>query len=210
MKVMIPKMSEKDWSDAILRVERSMAAMAGIDDVDANVNARILRDRAIALAGLLVPTERNDADGVVDRVEVLAFKVAGESYAFESTWVAQVSAMMPITPIPGVPNFIVGVVGLNGGVIAVIDLRSLLALPLTELVEPAVLVVVRGEGREFAVMAESLEGVRRYPRAALGNCLPALARLDVSYLCGVAPDNTVVLDARRLLTDSKLVVDSGT
>jgi len=34
-----------------------------------------------------------------------------------------------------------------------------------------------------------------------------LADLDKSYLLGVAPDRTALLDARRLLNDSTLVVN---
>jgi purine-binding chemotaxis protein CheW len=114
--------------------------------------------------------------------------------------------MQPLTPIPGVPAYIAGIAMVEGEVVAVLDLRVLLALPLNELAEPGALVVLHGEGSRFAVLADSLAGVCRLPQAEPGHGLPALAQLDRSYLRAVAPDRTAVLDARRLLADSTLVV----
>jgi purine-binding chemotaxis protein CheW len=193
-----------DWDAVRRQLREGAAALEGHAQPGPEAQARLLRERAAALAApaARAATQREEAGGV----EVLAFDLAGERYAFETAWVARVSPMLPLTALPGVPAFIVGVVAFEGEVLAVIDLRSLLALPVTDLADPAALVVLRGEGREFAVLAEGIAGVRSYAGAALEHRLPALAELDSSYLRGVAPDRTAVLDARRLLTDSTLVV----
>jgi purine-binding chemotaxis protein CheW len=190
-----------DWDEARRQLERGAAALEGLERAAPEAQARLLRERAAALAA---PAVRATEEGA-DDVEVLVFEAGGERYAFETAWVVRVTPMLPLTAIPGLPDFIVGVVPFDGEVLAVLDLRSLLALPLAELADPAALVVLSGEGREFAVLAESIVGVRRYPRAALEHCLPAQAQ---DWLQGVAPDRTALLDARRLLTDSTLVVQA--
>jgi purine-binding chemotaxis protein CheW len=68
--------------------------------------------------------------------------------------------------------------------------------------------VLKGEDNCFAVLADAIDGARRFEAEDMGHCLPTLADLDKSYLLGVAADRTALLDARRLLADSTLVVDA--
>jgi purine-binding chemotaxis protein CheW len=144
----------------------------------------------------------------VDGIDVLAFRCAGERYAFETAWVARVLPVPPLTALPGVPGHVAGITMVEGEVLAVLDLRVLLALPLATLDEPAALIILRGADNVFALLADAVDGARRFARADLGHCLPALADLDASYLLGVASDRTALLDARRLLADPTLVVNA--
>jgi purine-binding chemotaxis protein CheW len=192
-----------DWDDVTRRLEASAAAFAAIDRDDPEAQARLLRQRAAALAA--------PADGGAPAAvgtEVLAFQCAGERYAFNASLVDRVLPMLPLTRIPGAPGFIAGVTMVEGEVLAVVDLRVLLALPLAELSEPAALIVLAGEDNRFAVLADAIDGARSFDSGDLGHCLPTLADPGRSYLLGVAADRTALLDARRLLTDSTLVVDA--
>lgn len=195
--------SSFDWEALSRRLEASAAALAALDREDPAHRERLLRERAAALALAAGPQADRPADGP----EVLAFQCGGERYAFEAPWVARVLPLLPLTPIPALPDFFAGIVISEGEVVAVLDLRVLLALPVTELADPAALILLRGENNCFAVLAEAIEGTRRFPREGMGHCLPMLADLDRSYLLGIAPDRTALLDARRLLTDSTLVVN---
>jgi purine-binding chemotaxis protein CheW len=194
-----------DWEEVSRRLEASAGALAELDREDPAAQERLLRERAAALAATAVPGLARPADGI----EVLAFQCAGERYAFEAAWVARVLPLLPLTAIPGLPGFFAGVSIYEGEVLAVLDLRVLLGLPVTELADPAALIVLRGEDNCFAVLAEAIDGARHFASGGMGHCLPMLADLDQSYLLGVAPDRTALLDARRLLTDSTLVVNDG-
>jgi purine-binding chemotaxis protein CheW len=194
-----------DWQEVSRRLEASAAALAALDREDPEAQAQLLRQRAAALAASVAQDTAPPAGGI----EVLAFQCGGERYAFEAAWVARVLPMLPLTAIPGLPGFFAGVAVSEGEVLAVLDLRVLLRLPVTELADPAALIVLRGEDNCFAVLAEVIDGTRRFAPEGMGHCLPMLADLDKSYLLGLAPDRTALLDARRLLTDSTLVVNDG-
>jgi purine-binding chemotaxis protein CheW len=194
-----------DWQEVSRRLEASASALAALDRDDPAAQERLLRERAAALAAAAAPGTERPADGI----EVLAFQCAGERYAFEAAWVARVLPLLPLSVIPGLPGFFAGVCICEGEVLAVLDLRVLLGLPLTALADPAALIVLRGEDNCFAVLAEAIDGTRRFAPGGIGHCLPMLADLDQSYLLGVAPDRTALLDARRLLTDTTLVVNDG-
>jgi purine-binding chemotaxis protein CheW len=191
------------WDDVLQRLEASAASLAALGNEDRAAQERLLRERAALLAGAAVPAAARPDDAI----EVLAFQCAGERYAFEAACVARVLPLLPLTAIPGLPDYLAGVTMVEGEVLAVLDLRVLLALPLSELADPVALIVLRGEDKRFAVLAEAVDGTRRFAREGIGHRLPMLADLDKSYLLGVAPDRTALLDARRLLNDSTLVVN---
>lgn len=193
-----------DWDAIRARLARS-AAMADSDTGDSEHSRALLRARAHALAQ--APAAPSDADGV-DTLQVLAFELGGARYGFESAWVAHVGPLPPLTALPGLPNHVAGIAAFRGRVLAVLDLRPLLALPVTRLAEPSALIVLQGESMEFALMAEAIVAVQGYPRAAMSAHLPGLGALRAGYLLGVAPDRTAVLDGRRMLADRSLVIQN--
>lgn len=193
-----------DWNEMARRLEAGAAALAAIDRDDPAVQARLLRERAAALAVPAVPASVEPQAGI----EALAFRCGGERYAFDATLVARVLPAQALTAVPGVPAWVAGVTMWEGEVLAVVDLRVLLALPLAELADPSALVVLEGEDNCFAVLADSIDGARRFAPEDMGHCLPALNELANACLLAVAPDRTALLDARRLLADPTLVVDA--
>jgi purine-binding chemotaxis protein CheW len=192
-----------DWAEIGRRLQQSSAAAGELDAASDERRQQVLHARVATLAR---PAPALQETTAADSLEVLVFEVAGERYAVETAWVAQATPLLPVTAIPGVPNHVVGIVAFRGEPLAVLDLRSLLALPLARLAEPAGLVVLQGEAMEFALLAEAIVGVQRYPQASLERCLPGLGERRTSYLLGVAPDRTAILDAEQLLADSTLVV----
>lgn len=194
-----------DWEALSRRLEAAAARLAAAGDDDPATQERVLVERAAALATAVVAPALEAARAAAG-TEVLAFRCGGERYAFDAAWVARVLPMLPLTRLPGVPAVVAGITMWEGEVLAVVDLRVRLALPLTELAEPGALIVLRGEGNQFAVLADAIDGARRFSLDDLGHDLPTPA--DGGWLLGVAPDRTALLDARRLLTDSTLAVSA--
>ncbi|WP_020654056.1 chemotaxis protein CheW [Massilia niastensis] len=187
-----------DWAAIARRLELSM-----LEAEHGRSGADVLRERSLALARPAPPL-LDAMDGAA--LEVLAFEVAGERYAVETRWVAQATRMPALTALPGMPNHVAGIAAFRGQVVAVLDLRTLLALPLSRLTEPAGLVILQGRDMEFALLADAVTGVQRYPRAALPPGLPAFGGRRGGYLLGVAPDQTAILDGAAMLGDASLVV----
>ena len=57
------------------------------------------------------------------RTEYLAFALAGETYAVQIAFVAEILKPPPITEVPRAPRNVVGVVSVRGKLVTVIDLR---------------------------------------------------------------------------------------
>jgi purine-binding chemotaxis protein CheW len=193
---------EFDWAAIRARIERGIE-LADTGLASPERSREVLRERAQVLAR--VPDQGHDA-GQADALKVLVFELGGARYAVETGRVLHACALPPITALPGLPNHVAGIAAFRGKVLAVLDLRALLALPVTRLTEPAALVVLQDSAMEFALLADAVAGVEHYPRASLSASLPGLGALRAGYLMGVAPDRTAILDAGRMLGDRSLVL----
>lgn len=144
-------------------------------------------------------------------LEILEFTLGKEHYAFPLKWVGGVCRVDEITKIPGTPAFVKGVVNVRSRIYSVVDLAAFLDLSVkseavSALADEMLLILVSGE-TEFAVAIDSLEGVRTLPIKSLQATLPTFRGAQAEYFKGMTTDYLVLLDAEKLLTDKKIVVD---
>lgn len=191
-----------DWAAIRARLEETLR---GAGAADPERDRAQLRARTAALARPSAPSQQA-ASGEGETLQALVFELGGARYALESAWVAHAAPLPPLTALPGLPTHVAGIAAYRGRVLAVLDLRPLLALPVTRLAEPTAMVVLQGEAMEFALQADAIAGVQQFARAALSDNLPGLGALRAGYLLGVAPDRTAILDGRRMLSDRTLAI----
>lgn len=162
---------------------------------------RVLKARAEALA-----TAPEAGKGPGEALEVVEFLLARERYAVETSFVREVLPLRELTPLPGTPPFVLGVVNVRGRILSVTDLKRFFDLPekgLTDLDK----VILLSDGRmEFGILADDVPGVRSLPAHELRPSLPTLTGIRERFLKGVTPERVVVLDAGALLSDAGMVV----
>ena len=167
----------------------------------ADGRSEVLQERARQLARVIEPPAR---PGEV--LELVGFVLAGERYAIESRFVREVARLTRFTPVPGTPDFVLGVTNLRGEILALFDLRRLLGI-VTEGVTDLGRIVVLGESRrEFGLLADAASEILYAPGAGLAQPETAWGR---AYLMGVSPDGTIVLSGEALLRDPRLTLDGG-
>lgn len=162
----------------------------------------ILRARARALA-----RPPDAATDLTDALDIVEFRLAHERYALETRWVREIVPLRELTPLPGTPPFILGIVNVRGQVVPVIDIKKFFDLPNAGLTDLHHVILVESQGLLFGVLADALVGVRLVSLAALQSSLPTLTGIRAEYLKGVTADRLVVLDAERLASDPAIIVD---
>ncbi len=186
-------------------VERRMqAARSAIEHVGAPTpeeTQRILKARARALAQKPVPTE---AAG--ECIEVVEFLLAGEHYAIESQYIQEVYPLENLTPLPCTPAFVLGIVNVRGEILSVIDIRRFFDLPQQGLTDLSKVIIVRSQEMEIGILADAILGARSIARADIQASLPTLTGIREDYLTGVTRERVVILDAAKLLSDKKIIV----
>jgi len=162
----------------------------------------ILRARAAILA-------RDPAEEGTTAVyiEVLEFRLASELYGIETTHVSATVPLQELTPLPGTPPFVLGLINHRGQILSVIDLKKFFDLPDKGLTDLNKVIIVRSDEMEFGVLADEIIGVRQTRRDEIQPALPTLTGVREEYLLGVTRERTVLLDGRRLLADRSLVIN---
>lgn len=192
---------EIDWRELERRMEASRVAVERIWAPTAEDTRRILRERARALAREAVPAETADAS-----IEVIEFLLAHERYAIASEYVRGVDPLEDLTPLPCTPPFVLGIVNVRGEILSVIDLKKFFDLPGKGLTDLNKVIVLESANMVFGIVADAISGVRRILRADIQSSLPTLTGIREDYLLGVTAERVVILDAEKLLTDGKLIV----
>ena len=96
--------------------------------------------------------------------EFLAFELDATPYAIPIERVREIVRMREITPVPRVPEEVLGVVALRGEVVEVVDLRMCLGAELRAPSRRTRIIVLHGdENRVTGVLVDSVREVMRVP-----------------------------------------------
>jgi purine-binding chemotaxis protein CheW len=110
-----------DWDALHRRLAATAAALGGGLATSPEETRRILETRARALAK---PPPKTDE---TERLELLTFGLAGESYGVETRVVREVCQLKDLAAVPCTPSFVAGVMNLRGQILAVLDGERLLS-----------------------------------------------------------------------------------
>lgn len=160
----------------------------------------VLEARAQALA------QRVDDEVIKEYIEVVVFLLAYETYCVETAYVREVYPLKDLTPLPGTPSFVAGIINVRGQVLSVIDIRDFFGLPKHGLSDLNKVIILTGDGMEFGILADAIVDVRNIPVDEIQPGLPTLSGIREDYLKGISAEQQVILDAKKLLTDNNIVV----
>ena len=189
-----------DWEAVRRRLAATERMLANDFQPAPEQQARILLERAQALA--------REPQPEVQRCEMLEFSIAGESYVFEAEWVREIVVLRDLTPLPCTPRFVEGVVAIRGRIVSAVNLRRFLGLPERGIVDFHRIVVLHDHQMEFGVLADRVDGVAELePAAFRRDAAGSLPGMLGEFAKGVSGEYGVLLDAAKLLRDSRMLVN---
>jgi purine-binding chemotaxis protein CheW len=189
------------WEEIRWKLMQATALSTAADQATPEAKGRILKERAAELARRL---DEGADDG--DTTQVLEFGLGNERYAVETSAVREICRFGSITPMPGLPPFILGVISVRGRICSVVDIGRLFEGPPRDIKTFETAVVIRSARMEFAIVADEIHGTRRLALDTLQTDVPTLTGVRKEYLRGITPERVAVLDAHRMLSDDKLVL----
>lgn len=149
---------------------------------------RILARRAELLARRLAPATHGG-----DELEVVVCEVGAERFGFPLQHLREIVPRPPLTPLPFVPPWMLGVGQVRGVLLGVIDLGRF--LDVAGETRPDHVVVVDGPEGPIALAVDRVLACRLVPRAGLD----AQGDGDRRAALGVTADLVTVLDLPRLV-----------
>ena len=180
-----------------------MQAAGGADSARISEREKqVLHARAKELA-----REPRAAETAGNWIEVIEFELAGEAYALPLAQVCEVSLLKELTPVPCTPPFVLGIINLRGEIRTVIDLKKFFDLPEKGITDLNKIILIQNDGMQLGILADSIRGVRRIRLDDMQPALPTMTGIRADYLRGVTGDRLAVLDAARILSDQRILVD---
>ncbi len=190
-----------DWTEIHRRLETAQAAVERKMAPTPEQKQRILKARAKTLAR--EPQEKKTAEQFL---EVVEFLLAYERYGLESRYVREIYPLKELTPLPGTPSFVLGLINVRGQILSVIDIKKFFQLPEKGLTDLNKVIIVHTDKMELGILADAILGVRSIPLPEIQTSLPTLTGIRADYLRGVTKEPLVVLDGEKILSDRKIIV----
>ncbi len=165
----------------------------------------VLKARAQALA-----LAKEDETDKQEFIEIIAFRLATETYGIETAFVREVYPLKEYTVLPGVPVFVLGIINVRGQIVSVIDLKKFFNLPEKGLGELNKVIVIQKEGMEFGILADIIQGTHSVTLESIQTSLPNISGIGSEYLKGVTKEHLIILDAEKILEDGKIIINQET
>lgn len=131
-----------------------------------------------------------------DRREMLAFRLGTTSYAIDINRVQAIVKIPPLTPVPRAAASVMGIVGVRGRVLSVIDLRERLKSQVLEPGRSSRLLVVPAQGQDLVgVYVDEVLHVVRFSPQQIEPASRLISNESEEHLIGIGRkgDQVIVL-----------------
>jgi len=108
-------------------------------------------------------------------IKLIIFTLQNGYYAFGRESIKEILPAGKINGVPGVPDFILGVINVRGDIESVIDINGFLGLPEQEKSSSKNIIIAEGAGVRSGILVNSVEDVMDFPEDSIQ---PPLASLN--------------------------------
>lgn len=131
------------------------------------------------------------AETIDSTVELLAFTLAREEYAFRIDEIEEILKPPRVTKMPGADPCLSGIASIRGKIIPVIELRKRLSIEIgtgneDEREKKQRVLIIKGPKGPIGVLVESVIGVVRTPIKCITETPPHLPEAEMRFIKGVA------------------------
>lgn len=138
------------------------------------------------------------------------FRFENELYGIEIDQIQEIINLQKVFPVPRAPNYIMGVINLRGNIVPVIDIKPILKLPMWKQdINSSIVLINADSNMIIGIVVDEIGDVVSLTGSKIE---PLDIKKDderSKYLTGISKltDKVlVILDARRIIDDTKLAV----
>ncbi len=152
--------------------------------------------------------QRNIAENITEDevLQWVTFQLENETYGINVMQVQEVLRYTEIAPVPGAPDYVLGIINLRGNVVTVIDTRSRFGLPSSEITENSRIVIIEAEAQVIGILVDSVAEVV-YLRSSEIDTAPNVGTEEsAKFIQGVSNRDgqlLILVDLNKLLSDDE-------
>ncbi len=142
----------------------------------------------------------------------VTFQLGQEIYGVVVKKVREILRINNISPVPGAPDYIIGITNIRGNVVSVIDGRRRINLEPTEYTDLSRMIVMESEDDIVAVVVDNVTDIIDLPESSVDSS-PKLNKSENSkYISGVIVNSDeliIILDSEKFITEEQCDMVSG-
>lgn len=139
-------------------------------------------------------------------VQWVTFRLDNEKYGIRVMQVQEVLRMTEIAPVPGAPDYVLGIINLRGNVVTVIDSRKRFGLSEAEADDSTRIVIIEAEKHVVGILVDSVAEVVDLQTSEI-DAAPNVGNDESSkYIQGVSSRDKellILVDVNKLLSDDE-------
>jgi len=141
-----------------------------------------------------------------DVIQWVTFRLADENYGIAVMQVQEVLRMTEITPVPGAPEYVLGIINLRGNVVTVIDTRQRFGLPPQEVDDASRIIIIESGEQVVGLLVDSVAEVVYLKGSEIESSPNVGSDESSKYIQGVHSDQgelLILVDVNKLLTQEE-------
>ncbi len=150
----------------------------------------------------------NEQTNIEDVLQWVTFRLGDEVYGVNVMQVQEVLRVTEIAPVPGAPEYVLGIINLRGNVVTVIEARKRFGLAAKEADDSTRIVILEVDNQVIGILVDSVAEVVNLHASEI-ETTPNLGNADnpnAKYIQGVRSreDSILILiDVNKLLSESE-------
>lgn len=153
-------------------------------------------DRATVAAG-----DPND-----EVLQWVTYRLDEETYGINVMQVQEVLRYTEIAPVPGAPDYVLGIINLRGNVVTVIDTRARFGLPPTETTDNTRIVIIESDEQVVGILVDSVAEVVYLRSSEIDSAPNVGTEESAKFIQGVSNRGEqllILVDLNKLLSDDE-------
>jgi len=146
------------------------------------------------------------ADSNDEVLQWVTYRLDEETYGINVMQVQEVLRHTEIAPVPGAPDYVLGIINLRGNVVTVIDTRARFGLPPTEITDNTRIVIIEADEHVVGILVDSVAEVVYLRSSEIDSAPNVGTEESAKFIQGVSNrDNEllILVDLNKLLSDEE-------
>ncbi|NCP64014.1 MAG: chemotaxis protein CheW [Paraglaciecola sp.] len=151
-------------------------------------------------------TTSNKVTAGDDVLQWVTYKLGEETYGINVMQVQEVLRYTEIAPVPGAPDYVLGIINLRGNVVTVIDTRSRFGLPPSEISDNSRIVIIESDDQVVGIMVDSVAEVVYLRSSEIDSAPNVGTEESAKFIQGVSNRDgqlLILVDLNKLLSDDE-------
>lgn len=136
----------------------------------------------------------------------VTFKLDNEKYGINVMQVQEVLRYTEIAPVPGAPEYVLGIINLRGNVVTVIDTRQRFGLSAVEITDNTRIVIIEAENQVVGILVDAVAEVV-YLRQSEIETAPSVSNEDsakfIQGVCNKSNELLILVDLEKMMGDEE-------